>query len=201
MKLKHTLKYTLGLAILAGTFQAAPAAAFNANSSSNWAGPYVGVFGGGTFSDFSNGDDDSSFLGGGNVGNNWQWGRIVMGAEGDFGFLDNNTRYGAAQFNEDWMSTIRGRLGYSVDRFLPYVTGGLALTHTVVEAPGSDDNDSVIPGYAVGGGVDTKLTENWIGRLEYLHTDVPRDSTTIGGATVNGGSDNDTFRVALNYRF
>src|SRR5580704_1908537 len=34
--------------------------------------------------------------------------------------------FATCQTQNDWLGTARGRLGYAFDRFLPYVTGGLA---------------------------------------------------------------------------
>jgi len=189
----------LFLSVALGSLAAVPAMA---DPAGNWAGPYVGGFAGGTWSDFSHGaGDDSSLMYGGNLGHNWQNGHIVMGLEGDFAKFNNHVGGGGTKFDEDWMSTARARLGYSVDRFLPYVTGGLALTDTVYKVAGVGSDENVQPGYAVGGGVDTMLTDHWFGRAEYLYTDVPNDSATIGGTTVRGGSGNNTGRVGVGYKF
>ena len=63
-------------------------------------------------------------MGGGDIGNNWQFNHLVLGVEGDFSKLDNHAGSGGTKLTEDWMTTARGRVGYAVDRFLPYVTVG-----------------------------------------------------------------------------
>ena len=69
---------------------------------------------------------------GGTIGYNWQINRIVVGAEGDIDWsgIRGTTILlcppGCTTRNY-WLSTVRGRLGYAFDRFLPYVTAGLAV--------------------------------------------------------------------------
>jgi outer membrane immunogenic protein len=205
MKNIFSLKRFLCLGIAVGGLAAGPALA---DPPGNWSGSYLGGFVGGTWSDFHNNPgaagpsgSDAGFMGGGDVGNNWQFGRVVLGAEGDFSKLDNHSGSNGIKFDEDWMSTVRGRAGFSIDRFLPYVTAGLALTDAVSKVSGVGAAENIEPGYAVGGGMDALISDHWFGRVEYLRTDVPKNNATIGGTTVTGGSANNTVRVGLNYRF
>jgi outer membrane immunogenic protein len=174
----------------------------------NWAGPYLGGFVGGTMTNFRDrsgttgpSGSDTSFLGGGDVGMNWQINHVVLGIEGDFGKFNNSNGQNGTKFTEDWMSTARARAGYAFGQFLPYVTAGAAFTDTVDKVSGVGSDENVQTGYALGGGVDTMLSGNWFGRIEYLYTDVPTNSSTIGGTTVDGGGGNQTIRVGLNYKF
>ncbi len=81
-------------------------------------------------------------LGGGQIGYNWQIGRWVLGAEGDFdwagaksgvqyqNFLASSVVVAPARllYSDDeklkWLATARLRLGWSTDSFLWYITGG-----------------------------------------------------------------------------
>ena len=102
----------------------------------NWTGFYLGVNGGGGFGR-STWDSTGSFnltgaLAGGTIGYNYQYGRAVIGAEGDIDWsgMKGSTTAGCAagcQTSDSWLSTVRARLGYAADRFLPYVTGGAAF--------------------------------------------------------------------------
>ena len=102
----------------------------------NWTGFYLGVNGGGGFGR-SSWDSTGSFdltgaLAGGTIGYNYQYGRAVIGAEGDIDWsgMKGSTTAGCAagcQTSDSWLSTVRARLGYAADRFLPYVTGGAAF--------------------------------------------------------------------------
>ena len=83
--------------------------------------------------------------------------------------------------NDNFLGTVRGRLGYAVGRALFYVTGGLAYggntgggSVTYYPTAGgpfaytSSGNNSNV-GYAVGGGLEYAFTPNWSGRVEYLY--------------------------------
>ena len=87
---------------------------------------------------------DSSVLGGGQIGFNWQTGSWVFGIEADISGTDlsatatrSATRFGGTAFEEtvsattgidiDWMASVRGRLGYSFNSVLLYATGGAAI--------------------------------------------------------------------------
>ena len=90
------------------------------------------------------------FLGGGQVGYNWQAGHWVYGLEADFqgSNIDGSktingpfaitgggtTGPGIYTLNDkiDWFGTARGRLGLASDRFLVYATGGLIFGHVEV---------------------------------------------------------------------
>ena len=105
----------------------------------NWTGFYVGINAGGGWgrSDFSVPFASDSFntsggLVGGTLGYNWQMGRAIFGLEGDVDW--SNIRGSSicggitsCETRNDWLGTVRGRLGYAFDRFMPYVTGGLAV--------------------------------------------------------------------------
>src|SRR6202048_1411844 len=78
-------------------------------------------------------------MGGGTAGCQYQWaspwGQWVIGIEGDGGPFDKqgqandqlpfNPQF-VNQTNEHWIATLRGRLGYAVDKWLFYATGGVA---------------------------------------------------------------------------
>ncbi|MDR3425342.1 MAG: outer membrane beta-barrel protein [Alphaproteobacteria bacterium] len=210
MKKTVSLKQSVWLSLaLCGLLAAAPAlAADPPYSSGDWRGFYVGGFLGGAWSDFRNdagvtgpSGSDSSFMGGGDIGNNWQLGRLVFGGEADFAGLNNRSDSGDVRFHENWMSTIRGRAGFDMGRLLPYATAGLGLTDIESKISGVGSNDTVDPGVTIGGGLDARVSNHWFGRIEYLYVDVPKNSETIGATNVTGGSSNNILRVGLNYKF
>src|SRR5947209_8617293 len=117
----------------------------------SWTGFYVGINGGGAWGgnsrfDFPGGPSDSvdvsGWLAGGTLGFNYQLGPVVLGVEGDIdasGIRGSNACLGggfACQIQNDWLGTVRGRIGYAFDRFLPYVTGGLAVGNLTATVPG-----------------------------------------------------------------
>lgn len=174
----------------------------------NWTGPYAGIHGGGAWSDFEQDSGTAgtsgsagNFIAGLQGGYNMQRQRFVYGVEGDFSAISNQSRNSTATVHEDWMMTLRGRAGYAINNFLPYVTVGLGLTNVISKAPGQGDDERLQPGVAAGAGIDSFITGNWVGRLEYLFVDVPTESTTLGTTTVSSGSSNHIFRLGFNYKF
>ena len=72
-----------------------------------------------------------------------------------------------------WGGSIRGRLGYAVDRTLLYVNGGAAFASNEVSIPftgiwiGGDDTRF---GWTVGAGLDYAFTDNWFTGVEYRYS-------------------------------
>jgi outer membrane immunogenic protein len=138
---------------------------------------------------------------GGQVGYNWQFGKLVVGAEADFSGSDQlfNQAYacdvggavvpGCTVYPNDrvrWFATARGRLGYAVDRFLVYATGGAAWQnlgssgHVTLAGVGGWDvfnTNTTRAGYSVGGGVEAALFGKWSLGLEYLFIDTGTKQT------------------------
>ena len=95
---------------------------------------------------------------GGTAGFNWQTGQVVLGVEGDIdwsgvsGTTSTFCPAGCATRN-DWLGTVRGRVGYAFDRFLPYVTGGLAAGDIRATTPGFAGATQTNLGWTVGAGI------------------------------------------------
>jgi outer membrane immunogenic protein len=134
------------------------------------------------------------FIGGGQIGYNWQSGMWVLGAEFDFSGLgakatetvdplaanNANNYVGTFSSRYDWMLTARGRLGVTVaPSWLLYVTGGLAVTqardsvnliNTANNAFINFADSKTLTGGTVGAGVEYAFAPNWSVKAEYLHT-------------------------------
>lgn len=169
----------------------------------NWSGFYIGVAGGYAFGgDTSIDPQGSDFdVDGGmvipTIGYNYQFSNnVVLGVEGDIGFGDVDGKqertvlgiidvFGSADL--DYLATVRGRLGYSVGRFLPYVTGGLAFARIDVNTglAGAEDDPVFFDkrtqyGYTVGGGLEYAVTDNISIKGEYNYVDLGSDTYTRG---------------------
>ncbi len=174
-----------------------------------WTGFYVGVNAGVGFNSgdndlvfgdttiFSDSDDDASFIGGGQVGYNYQIGSFVVGVEGDLQWAD----FGSSTYNfgpvlgtytvdsDDWFGTVRARAGVAFDRALIYATGGWAFT----------DNRN---GWTVGGGIEYAFTNNLSAKLEGLYVNLDSDDFEFAGTTFStGDTDFGLVRAGLNFRF
>ncbi len=157
----------------------------------NWTGFYVGINGGGGFgrSDFSapfptGSFDTSGALVGGTIGYNIQMGQTVFGLEGDIDW--SNIRGSAAcagttcETRNNWLGTVRGRLGYAFNRFMPYVTGGLAVGDIKSSIAGVGDAEETKTGWTVGGGVEAAIAGPWTAKVEYLYVDLGRGASVLG---------------------
>jgi outer membrane immunogenic protein len=179
----------------------------------NWTGFYVGVNGGGGFGHSTwtstGGFDLSGGLVGGTAGYNWQTGQFVLGVEGDLdwsGIKGQTTVACAAgcQTSNTWLGTVRGRVGYAFDRFMPYVTGGLAVGDIRARPgvlPGVSNTNA---GWTVGGGLEFAFAGNWTAKAEYLYVDL--GTLNCGLACGAAVPDNVTFtshvlRGGVNFRF
>ena len=82
----------------------------------------------------------------------------------------------------DWLVTARPRLGFALDQWLFYVTGGLAVARPTAEYAFADSGGTIESatvartrlGYAAGGGVEVALGNNWSAKAEYLFVDLDR---------------------------
>jgi outer membrane immunogenic protein len=163
-----------------------------------WEGAYIGVNGGYGWSNSSSTDADGAF-GGGQIGYNWQRGRLVFGIEGDFQGSDiNSSNAGFTGSDMDWFSTVRGRVGLANGPLLIYGTGGVAFADITNRVGLIEDSDTKT-GYAVGGGLEWAFAPNWSAKAEYLFLGLGDD--TVAGTGIKVDDDVHTVRVGLNYHF
>lgn len=177
-----------------------------------WTGFYVGgnagygwgnVNAGNTFATrtVTIGDTDG-FVGGGQIGYNYQMGQFVLGLEADIQGADLKT--GSNVFGDsvstDYYGTVRARVGVAFDRILPYVTGGWAYGNvkTTIGGVGSTDKTHT-GGYALGAGIEYAFTNNLVGGVEYQYVDLGEKNVFNSGIKV--GHDFSVVRARLSYKF
>ena len=152
----------------------------------------------------------NGFLGGGQVGFNWQTGWVVFGVEADASAADIKGSGACLVFltcstKIDALGTITGRIGGTVDHALLYVKGGGAWAHEKNSI--SEDVFSTISssktrwGWTVGGGVEYAFTPNWSGKLEYNFIDLGKERLNFVGDSLDVRQTIHTVKVGLNYRF
>jgi len=180
----------------------------------SWTGFYVGINGGGALGssawDSAGSRDIGGGLAGGTIGYNYQFGQAVAGVEGDIDWTDidgsttTNCPLGC-KTSDSWLSTVRGRLGYAADRFLPYVTAGAAFGDIRAATPGFAAASSDKTGWTVGGGLEAALVGNWTAKVEYLYVDLGSFNCGLncgaGLATDNVSFHSNILRAGVNYRF
>jgi len=165
----------------------------------DWSGFY---FGGhvGYGLDTAAGVDARGFLGGFQAGYNYQFsGGLVLGAEADATLAAIDGTAGGITVQNEYMGTLRARLGFAVDRMLFYGTAGWALTSAVVTAGGGSDRQ-MLSGLVWGLGAEAGITPNLTARVEYLRYNLGAQTFNTGGGPVRTDFDTNIVRVGMNYK-
>ena len=149
--------------------------------------------------DFSLGNK-SGFIGGAEIGYNYQFSNWVAGIEADIQGISGQAVNGSitstsgplsstltGSMDTRWLGTLRGRLGFlPAPTLLVYGTGGLAYSEisastSLTQSDGSiftgsgtggDDFVKLVTGWTAGGGVEWMFTQNWSVKVEYLRYDL-----------------------------
>lgn len=182
----------------------------------NWSGFYLGINGGGGWgrSDWTTTGNFSTSGGlvGGTLGYNYQINQVVLGIEGDIDWANINgsvtsarcpSTTGVCTTDDNWLATVRGRLGYAAGRFMPYITGGLALGDISASGPGLTGTDTTNAGWTLGGGIEFAIAGHWTAKAEYLYVDLGQVACGLscGAATQNVSWRANIGRLGINYRF
>jgi outer membrane immunogenic protein len=188
----------------------------------NWNGFYVGLNGGYGFGTTDWTDPAASSgnfnvsggLFGGQIGWNYQIGQVVLGIEGDMDWSGLKGSFSTpAAFcstapcttENNWLSTVRGRIGFAWDRVLVFGTAGGAFGNVKASFNGNSDNDTEA-GWAAGAGVEVGITENITAKAEYLFVDLSNGAFTCGGTGCIAGPyavkfDASIVRAGINLKF
>ena len=158
-------------------------------------------------------DDDDGFVGGGQIGYNYQFGTFVVGLEADLQWADLGGSDGAATFPAqwavydfepagaaggiDWFGTVRARLGVAFDRALIYATGGFAYGGSDDDNDFFSNDDDVRTGWTLGAGVEYAFTNNLTAGIEGLWVNLDEDDngTFIGSSIPVAGADRQAVEV------
>jgi outer membrane immunogenic protein len=235
------------------SYEPAPVAAAVPASAFNWSGAYIGAhlgYGWGETHDIGNvnavAKDLDGILGGLQAGYNAHLpNNIVLGIEASASFADIKNEwhdpelvgttglYNSGYYTEDKVEaigTLKARLGYAMDNFLPYVTGGLAIartshvlgcsrenlhpdsrscgTNSAGNLPFEDSQSDTSVGWTVGAGAEYAFDQNWSLKAEYLYTDIGTNTVTLvdpnATAPINDREFDTHFHTVsfgINYRF
>ena len=177
----------------------APAAAVN-----DWSGFYAGVFGGygwGTVNSFGVDSDVDGWLAGGAVGANFTLSDlIVAGVVADVAWSNISGVTGGADINQDWAGSLRARIGYNGGMFLPYLTGGLAVSGVSLDIAG-DSTSETYAGWTVGAGLEIAATDNLSIDLLYRYSDYGDKDITLNGITEPVSLSTHQVTAGLNWSF
>jgi outer membrane immunogenic protein len=201
----------------------------------DWSGFYLGGFGTYTTSHLQSTttntatgisfapttSSESAFHGGGQVGLDYMFpSHIVIGIVGDLssGHTTTSTTTDATGTFGNWndtavSGTIRGRLGYAINRILLYATGGWAWSSASAArtqiagkaggaVAGTSESVHFTPeGWTAGGGVAFAVTENWNVFAEYRFANLKSTTTfPIAQRSTNSSSDVNVLEVGVNLK-
>ena len=204
-----------------------------------WTGFYLGGNIGGAWAhrdvadsllgaNFNNGNNDGVFIGGGQVGFNWQVNYVVLGFEWDVDGVANNNntgtvfipRVGILQLtsNNSWITTLAARFGVTNGYWLFYGKAGagwvgsndFTVTNLSTGTSVTVSNNNSNSGWLAGAGIEWAFAPNWSAKVEYNYLGLD-DRTFIVPAGVPGFLPGDTFtqsnrniqmvKVGINYLF
>jgi outer membrane immunogenic protein len=167
-----------------------------------WTGFYVGANVGGAWAhnnwtdtlflgNFNSGNN-SVFIGGGQIGGNYQIGQFVIGGEWDFDWASNHNNTTGVFIptvgnivvtnNDRWITTVAARFGWAIDHLLLYgkagggwignnnltvtnLTTGVSLTCGTFTTLTNCGNNT--GGWLAGFGFEYAFTNNWTFKFEY----------------------------------
>ena len=170
-------------------------------------------------------DVDGAF-GGGTAGYNWQAGQLVVGIEGDLGWMDlsgagripssNPAAHQDISLDGGLYGDITGRLGVAMGRTLLYGKGGWAWFNGEARQkttnPGfvTHGTDKAFDGWVAGAGIEHMIAPNVSLKLEYLHFDFGRqggDQTSVSDPPIGFVYKNtadltaDSVKAGVNFKF
>ncbi|MBZ9693670.1 outer membrane protein [Mesorhizobium sp. CO1-1-9] len=158
--------------------------------------------------------DVDGFLGGVQIGYDYQVNSAVLGIEADISGADikghsDEVNVGGGDVYDtkvDWFGSMRARAGYAFGSTLVYGTGGLAIggvENQYLDGPAdsySEKNTKI--GWTIGAGLEQAITDHWSANAEYRYVDL-RDQTINYAPNSNTTFDNtfSTVRIGMNYKF
>ena len=196
----------------------------------NWSGFYIGGHAGGgwghpTFTNLVNTStfggalpgqsftqSSSGFIGGGQIGYNWQVSNWVWGLEASFAgstIKGSSTNFVDDQFTNKLrdLLLVSGRLGYASNNWLFYGKGGYAgasrrasvLDNGIVSpGVGSGSASAWHNGWNVGAGIEYGLTAHWILGVQYDYVNLSAQNYQLDGT--DGGGLSYLFAIKANYQ-
>lgn len=193
----------------------------------SWTGGYIGFQTGyqnGSFKERFSGqhhtrNSSDGVLGGIYAGYNFEfWNNVILGIDGDITYNSarqnlNYTVTTAPNTSHDfdheskmeWSGAVRARMGYAMDRWMPYIAGGFAFAQVKNTLYDSNfdyqDGNTTNSGWTIGAGLDYALAMNTTLRLEYRYSDYGRKTFSVGNFEYQTKLKTNEVRLGVAYRF
>jgi outer membrane immunogenic protein len=203
----------------------------------NWTGFYIGGNIGGAWRGNDgwtdsllglawNNNNSGVFIGGGQVGVNYQFNNFVLGVEWDADWAANNSNTSVGVIvpgvgtvsitgNDRWISTLAARFGVAFDRWLVYGKAGGAWVGNngfTISAPAGTvvaGTSNTNTGWMLGVGAEWAFAPSWSAKLEYDYVGlrsrsfvIPGGSPFLAGDVFTTGNRNVSMvKLGVNYLF
>jgi outer membrane immunogenic protein len=168
------------------------------------------------------------FIGGGQIGYNYQINNFLLGVEGDIDGVAHNNGDGAgivvpgvgtiaASSNSTWVSTLAARFGIANDHWLFYGKAGggwvgtsnLTISNVTAGTVITGNNSRTNSGFLGGVGIEYAITNNWTVKAEYDYLALSRRNFIVpvgspffvGDNFTNGGRNVQMVKLGFNYLF
>jgi len=171
--------------------------------------------------------NNGAFIGGGQLGYNWQVNYFVLGIEADFDGVANNNNTGTVFIptlgsiqvtsNNRWITTLAARFGVTNGPWLFYGKAGggwvgsddFTVTNLTTGSSITVSNNNSNSGWLVGAGIEWAFATNWSAKVEYNYLGlddrtftVPAGSPFLPGDTFTQINRNvQMVKAGINYRF
>jgi outer membrane immunogenic protein len=192
----------------------------------NWTGFYLGIQGsynvGSSDWDFPDAPSHTDHIlkggmGGLLVGYNYQTPiNVVVGIETDinYGRITGSSTCPGSSFScnseVDWAGSTRARVGYAINRFLPYIAVGVAYIHaelrgdTIATGTEFTNTKNNYFGWTPSIGLEFAITKNLLARAEYAYYYFGKNSVVLSppdGETVDNKITFQGFKFGLSWKF
>jgi outer membrane immunogenic protein len=171
---------------------------------------------------------DARFIGGGQIGFNYQFNCWVLGVEAEFDGVGNNggdgvTRVGPlghgfqVTSKDTRITTLAARFGYANNNWLFYGkagggwvgNNGFTVTDLTTGREFVGDNSNTASGWLVGAGLEYAITNNWTVKLEYDYLKLPGRTfvlpgvliPALAGDTITSDHNVQMVKLGVNYLF
>jgi opacity protein-like surface antigen len=139
------------------------------------------------------------------AGYNWQVSNVVLSVEASGARLGGEAKsthpvLGQVRASSRWSGTLKGRIGYDFNRFMPYLSAGIAVSDHTLKANGQTEN-SVNFGPVLGAGVEVALRDNWRVRADYTLSGITDSTDWYGGMEAKRTAANHRLMLGISHGF
>jgi len=158
--------------------------------------------------------NQAAFIGGGQIGYNYQIGHALLGIETDADWTSVSNKSGVfgglqSKVDSPWMTTVAARVGAAYGNWLLFAKGGGGWVEnetTLYNAKGGTlwSGSNATGGWLVGGGIEYAFGRNWSMKVEYDYIGLSNWTPSPGltaGDSLKVSRDFQAAKLGFNYKF